>query len=122
MTAETDAELVNGSVFWQSYTAGHPKQDEHFSRVSVSNRQVQLQVNPSDDFLRSDVMWFTQIGSDPLGNTLGGSSMRSGAMPTAGTMTFTIENGQVSGEIQLSGMTDLGLSSTYRATFSGRQH
>ncbi|NET34849.1 MAG: hypothetical protein F6K19_22960 [Cyanothece sp. SIO1E1] len=121
MTAQTEAELGNGSIFWQSFTAGHPKQDEHFSQVTVSSSQVQMQVNLSDDNLRSDVMWFTQI-TGALADTISeaGGSIRSGVVPTAGTMTFTVQDNQVSGEIQLSGTTDLGVPSNYQAHFSSQ--
>jgi|GEM_PF-2968686 len=122
MTAQTEADLGNGSIFWQSFSAGHPKQNEHFSRVTVSNGQVQMQVNPIDDSLRSDVMWFTQItGTLAEAMTASGGSVRSGVAPTTGSMTFNVNGNQVSGEMRLAGITDLGVSSTYQARFNGQR-
>ncbi|MBD2001425.1 hypothetical protein H6G00_33335 [Leptolyngbya sp. FACHB-541] len=122
MTAQTEAELVNGSIFWQSFTAGHPNQTEHFSQVTISDGQVHLHLHPSDDTLRSDVMWFTQItGTLAEAMLASDDSIRSGAVPTAGTLTFTVNGNQVSGEMQLTGVTDLGVSSTYQARFNGQR-
>lgn len=119
MVAQSDEELVNGSIFWQSFVPESPQRDEHFSQVTVSNNQVQLQVSPSSADFRGDVMWFTQL-TGTLAEMMGGN-LRSGAVPTTGTMIFVIEGNQISGQMQLSGMSDLGIESIYQAQFSGQQ-
>lgn len=119
MTGQAASDPVNGSIFWQSFTPG---QSEHFSQITIANSQIQMQVSPSDNTLRSDVMWFTQI-TGTLAELMAGSggSTRSAAMPTAGTLNLTINGDRVAGEMQLSGQTDLGVSSTYEARFSGQR-
>lgn len=122
MAAQSEDVLVNGSLFWQSFTAGHPQQGEHFSQVTVTSNQVQMQLNPSENPIRSDVMWFTQVTgtlADMMMNE--GVSLRSGATGTAGTMLIRLEGDRVLGEIQLSGITDFGVASTYEAQFSGQR-
>lgn len=119
MAAQSEAELVNGSIFWQSFSPDLPNRNSHFSQVTVANGQGQMQVNPSDDSFRSDVMWFTEI-TGTLAELLEGNT-RSAAVPNAGTLTFTIADNQISGELQLTGTTDLGAASTYQARFSGQQ-
>lgn len=116
MATQSEAELVNGSIFWQSYSPGLPNRDSHFSQVTVSNGQGQMQVNPSEDSFRSDVMWFTEV-TGMLAESLDGN-VRSGVVPTEGILTFTIEGDQITGEMRLSGMTDLGVASTYQARFN----
>jgi len=122
MNAETDAELVNGSLFWQSYISGHPRQDEQYSRITVVGNQIRMEVNPSN-FLRSDVMWFTtSMGLLPVDMTGETRQMsRVGAMGMNGTLTFSIQENKISGEIQISGMSDLDTPSTYKATFTGKR-
>ena len=119
MTGQAASDPVIGSIFWQSFTPG---QSEHFSQVTIIDNQIQLQVSPSDSSLRSDVMWFTQI-TGTLAELMEGSggSTRSAAMPTTGSLTFTINGDRISGEMQLSGQTDLGASSIYNARFSGQR-
>ena len=119
MVAQSDDELVNGSIFWQSFVPESPQRDEHFSQVTINDDQVQLQVSPSPADFRGDVMWFTQL-TGTLAEMMGGN-LRSGAVPTTGTMIFVIEGNQISGELQLSGMSDLGIESIYQAQFSGQQ-
>lgn len=119
MAAQNDEELVNGSIFWQSYVLESPQRDEHFSRVEVDGSQVQMQVSPSEVSFRGDVMWFTQL-TDSLAEMMGGN-LRSGVVPSEGRMTFAIEGNEVTGQMQLTGMSDLGVSSTYQAEFSGPQ-
>jgi hypothetical protein len=121
MNAQTDAELVPGSIFWQSFTAGHPQQQEQYSRITVTNNQVRLDINPSQTF-RSDVMWFTAVtGTMADYMRQAGRVPRSSVSPTSGTLTFSIQGDRISGEIQATGETDLGLPSTYRAQFTGQR-
>lgn len=112
--------LAVGNFFWQSYTAELPTADEHYSRLTVDGSQVQMEVNPSDTF-RSDVMWFTQVTGTlaeiPGMENEGG---RMGATPQSGTMTFQTEGDRITGEVTLSGTSDLGTPSTYQATFTGQ--
>lgn len=112
--------LAVGHFFWQSYTAELPTADEHYSRLTVDGSQVQMEVNPSDTF-RSDVMWFTQVTGTlaeiPGMENQGG---RMGATPQSGTMTFQTEDERITGEVTLSGTSDLGTPSTYQATFTGQ--
>ncbi len=119
MAAQSETELMNGSIFWQSFSPDLPNRDSHFSQVTVSNGQGQMQVNPSEDSFRSDVMWFTEI-TGTLAELLEGHT-RSAAVPNEGTLTFAITGDQISGEMQLTGTTDLGAASTYQARFSGRR-
>jgi hypothetical protein len=122
MSATKDEELVNGSLFWQSYIPEHPRRDEQYSRITVMGNQVRMEVAPSN-VLRSDVMWFTtSMGVLPIdiaGETR--QMSRIGAMGMTGTLTFSIQENQISGEIQISGMSDLDTPSTYRATFTGNR-
>lgn len=112
--------LAIGNFFWQSYTAELPTADEHYSRLSVNGSQIQMEVNPSNA-LRSDVMWFTQV-TGTLAEMPGmeNADGRMGATPQSGTMTFQTEDDRISGEITLSGTTDLGTPSSYQATFTGQ--
>ena len=121
MNAQTDAELVPGSLFWQSFTAGHPKQQEQYSRITVTNGQVRLEVNPSQTF-RSDVTWFTAVtGAMADFMRQAGRVPRSSVSATSGTLTFSIEGDRISGAIEATGESDLGLPSTYRAQFTGQR-
>jgi hypothetical protein len=114
------ANLAMGHLFWQSYSPGLPTADEHFSRVTVDGGRVRMEVNPSDQ-LRSDVMWFTEV-TGTLAEIPGmpEQSGRMGATAQTGTLTFQVEGSEISGEISLSGTSDMGTPSTYMATFSGR--
>jgi hypothetical protein len=122
MNAKEDKELVNGSLFWQSYSAEHPRRDEQYSRIIVTGNRVQMEVSPSNG-LRSDVMWFTTsmgiLPADIAGETR--QMSRIGVMGMSGTLTFSIQENQISGEIQISGMSDLDTPSTYKATFVGNR-
>lgn len=119
MATQRESDLVNGSIFWQSFISDNPKRNEHFSLVTVIGNQVNVQIHSSDDSFRSDVMWFTQITGDLATMvTEAGGSNRSAATPNSGTMSFIIQDGEVSGDIELEGITDLGLPSTYKARFS----
>jgi hypothetical protein len=121
MSAQSEAELVPGSLFWQSFTPGHPKRTEQLSRITVANGQVQLKLNPSQT-LRSDVMWFTGVtGAMADFMQQKGRIPRSTANITNGTMTFSVQGDRITGEIQASGVTDLGLPSTYTARFTGQR-
>jgi hypothetical protein len=122
MNAKEDKELVNGSLFWQSYSPEHPRRDEQYSRIMVTGNRVQMEVSPSNG-LRSDVMWFTTsmgvLPADIAGETR--QMSRVGAMGISGTLTFSIQENRISGEIQISGMSDLDTPSTYKATFVGNR-
>lgn len=112
--------LVTGHFFWQSYSPELPTADEHFSRVTVDGNRVQMEVNPSEQ-LRSDVMWFTKVtGTLAEIPDMPTQSGRLGAMPQTGTLTFQVEGSEITGEVNLTGMSDLGTPSTYQATFSGQ--
>ena len=137
--------LQIGSLFWQSYLPGHPKQQEYYSRISVANSQVRMEVNPSEGF-RSDVMWFThgslgeqlgeldeelrqineelrQLGIEPAEIPSQSERVevpkRLGIVVKSGTLTFSIQGNQISGTIEASGISDEGQSSTYKAKFTG---
>ena len=119
MDAQRDDELGLGSIFWQSFLPESAQRDEYFSRVTVNGNRVQMQINPSDAIFRGDVTWFTQL-TGSLAEALGGN-LRSGVVPTEGTMAFTLDGSQISGEMSLSGVSDMGVTSTYQAQFSGQQ-
>lgn len=112
--------LAIGNFFWQSYTAELPTADEHYSRLTVDGSKVKMEVNPSSAF-RSDVMWFTQV-TGTLAEIPGmeNAGRRMGATPQSGTMTFQTDGDRISGEVTLSGTSDLGTPSTYQATFTGQ--
>ena len=137
--------LQIGSLFWQSYSPGHPKQQEYYSRISVANSQVRMEVNPSEGF-RSDVMWFThgslgeqlgeldeelrqineelrELGIEPAEMPSQSERVevpkRLGIVVKSGTLTFSIQGNQISGTIEASGISDEGQSSIYKAKFTG---
>ncbi|WP_172957425.1 CHAT domain-containing protein [Aphanothece sacrum] len=142
-------ELKIGSLFWQSYSPGHPQEKEHFSRISISNNQVSMEINPSEGF-RSDVTWFiqgllgenlqqlqqeldqiqeqinqvleeqgqprTETGSYKIPN----KPTFAGVVPKSGLLTFSIQNNQILGTIDASGISSDGKQSRYQAKFTGQ--
>ncbi|MDJ0600350.1 MAG: CHAT domain-containing tetratricopeptide repeat protein [Crocosphaera sp.] len=150
MDKRNPEDLKIGSLFWQSYSPGHPQEKEHYSRISVNNSQVRMEINPSQGF-RSDVTWFTQgllgenlqqmqeeldqieqqinqaLEEQGLPTTERGSSYEMpnqptfpGVTPTNGTLTFSIQNNQISGEIDASGLSGEVQPSRYQAQFRGQ--
>jgi hypothetical protein len=112
--------FANGSLFWQSYTPDLPTADEHFSRVTLEGNRVRMEVNPSATF-RSDVMWFTKM-TDTLTELPGmqGQPGQMSASAEVGTLTFQVEGDLVTGEVEITGTSDMGTPSTYTATLTGQ--
>ncbi|MDJ0581548.1 tetratricopeptide repeat protein [Crocosphaera sp.] len=138
-----------GSLFWQSYFPGHPREQDHYSRISISNNQVRMEINPSEG-VRSDVTWFTEglLGEnlqqlqeelnqleEQINQALeeqGQPRTETGSyqipnqptfadvVPKNGTLTFSIQNNQISGTIDASGISSEGQPSRYQAQFSGQ--
>ncbi|MHC5917020.1 MAG: hypothetical protein ACYTXE_39975, partial [Nostoc sp.] len=43
MPVEDQSKLGNGSIFWQSYSLGHPKRKKHYSLIKFQGMQVQME-------------------------------------------------------------------------------
>jgi C-terminal processing protease CtpA/Prc len=114
MLAKDQRKLVNGSIFWQSYSPGHPKRKQHYSQIKLQGTQVKMELVPSTEF-RNDVMWMI------IKTNLGRTSIT----PKKGTVTFSIQGERVVGQVQASGVPDTSLeetpNSTYQAEFSGQK-
>lgn len=149
MNEMSPGNLKFGSLFWQSYTPDHPQEQEHYSRITVTNAQVSMEINPSNGY-RSDVMWSTpsllegelrnlneeleqmneeinqmneEMGKPRIeldSGEIPNKTTYSAVVPQSGVLTFSIQENQIIGTINASGISGEGQASTYQAEFTGQ--
>ncbi|PZO57852.1 MAG: hypothetical protein DCF15_06225 [Phormidesmis priestleyi] len=120
VSLSTDVQNEFGSFYWVSKgerLPGVSNSDEFYSRLTVENGQVAINLMPSEETTRSDVFWFTEdLGS--LGQIvqapIGVNQVR------RGEMSFSINGDQIEGAFSTTGTNWFGQESDYQADFSGQ--
>jgi hypothetical protein len=119
VSIQTDSQQSYGNLFWTSYAPPQAQvgRGDLYSTVHTNGNQVRLHLNPTKA-ARQDVSWFTgEPGT--LGAILGNAPIGT-QTAQSGSVTFTIQGKQVTGEIEAAGTTWFGRPTTYRAQFTGQ--
>jgi CHAT domain-containing protein len=120
VSLSTDVQNEFGSFYWASKgepSPGVSTSHEFYSRLTVENGQIEVNLTPSEEVVRSDVFWFTE-DSGTLGQIvqapIGVNQVR------RGELSFTVNGNQVEGTFSTTGTNWFGQESNYRADFSGQ--